>query len=72
MHYFWHEMFKIVSVSGVPPQTQLGSLRRSPRPPSRDGLLAFGNRNFVPSALAIYTSPQLTVYLPPMDSNLIP
>src|SRR6218665_2613591 len=28
-----------------------GSLRRSPRPPSREGLLAFGNRSFTPSAL---------------------
>jgi len=49
-----------------------GSLRRSLRPPSRDGLLAFGNRSFVPLAFAIYTSPLLTVYFPPMDSNLTP
>src|SRR6218665_3758445 len=28
-------------------------LRRSPRPPSREGLLAFGNCSFAPSALAI-------------------
>src|SRR6218665_1765427 len=46
-------MFKIASVSGAPPKTPLGSLRRSPRPPSRKGLLAFGNRSFAPSALAI-------------------
>src|SRR6218665_641500 len=37
-------MFKIASVSGAPPQTPLGSLRRSLRPPSREGLLSFGTR----------------------------
>jgi len=31
-------MLKIASVSGAPPQTPLGSLRRSPRPPSRKEL----------------------------------
>jgi len=35
MYSIWHEMFKMVSVSGVPPQTPLGSLRRFLRPPSR-------------------------------------
>ena len=34
-------------------------LRRSPRPPSRKGLLAFGNRSFAPSARAI-SSPART------------
>src|SRR6218665_569627 len=34
-------MLKIALVSGAPPQTPLGSLRRSPKPPSRKGLLAF-------------------------------
>src|SRR6218665_1300360 len=45
------EMFKIALASGAPPHTPLGSLRRSPKPPSREGLLAFGNRSFAPSAL---------------------
>src|SRR6218665_3612668 len=50
---FWHEMFKIASVSGAEPQTPLGELTTLPRPPSRNGLLAFGNRSFAPSALAL-------------------
>src|SRR6218665_3291854 len=41
---FWHEMFKIASVSGAPPQTPLGSLRRSPDP--------LVGRGFLPSAIA--------------------
>src|SRR6218665_3820303 len=44
-------MFKITSAFRAPPQTPLGSLPRSPRPPSREGLLAFGNRSFGLSAL---------------------
>src|SRR6218665_1848821 len=28
---FWHEMFKIASVSGAPPRPRSGSLRRSPK-----------------------------------------
>src|SRR6218665_214838 len=51
-------MFKITSVSGAPPRTPLGSLRRSPRPHSREGLLAFGNRSFAPSALNPPLAPQ--------------
>src|SRR6218665_3616139 len=47
-------MFKMASVSGAPPQTPLGSLQRSLRPPSRKELLAFGNRTFASSALAIF------------------
>ena len=43
---FGYEMFKIAS----------------PRPPSRKGLLAFGNRSFAPSALAI-SSPDRTYSL---------
>ena len=59
----------IVSVYGAPHQTPLGELNydapQSPDPrPSREGLLAFGNRNFAPSALTISTSPLLMVYLP--------
>src|SRR6218665_684225 len=50
---FWLEMFKITSVSGALPQTPLGELTTLPRPPSREGLLAFGNRSFAPSALAL-------------------
>jgi len=30
------------------------NVRRSPRPPSREGLLAFGNRSFAPSGLALF------------------
>src|SRR6218665_2228454 len=33
------------------PRPRWESLRRSTRPPSREGLLAFGNRSFAPSAL---------------------
>src|SRR6218665_1247279 len=36
---------------GLRPRPRWGSLRRSPRSPSREGLLAFGNRSFAPSAL---------------------
>ena len=53
----WHEMFKIASISGAPLQTPLRSLRRSLKLSSRKGLLAFGNRNFTPSALAISRRP---------------
>src|SRR6218665_365642 len=38
---------------GLRPRPRWGSLRRSPTPPSREGLLAFGNRSFAPSALAL-------------------
>src|SRR6218665_2015402 len=51
MCFIWLEMLKIAPVSGAPPQTPLGTT--IPRPPSREGLLAFGNRSFAPSALAI-------------------
>jgi len=44
MHSIWHEMFKIGSASGSPLQTPLGQLTAFPRQPSREGLLAFGNR----------------------------
>ena len=50
---FGLEMFKITSVSGAPPQTPLGCLRRS----QREGLLAFGNRSFAPSALNPHLAP---------------
>src|SRR6218665_1694930 len=30
---FWHEMFKIVSLSGAPPQTSLGELTTLPHTP---------------------------------------
>src|SRR6218665_4213947 len=46
-------MFKIASASGAPPQTPLRERTTLPRPLSRQGLLAFGNRSFTPSALAI-------------------
>src|SRR6218665_1260990 len=44
MYFFWHEMFKILKVSGALPQTPRGSLRRSP------DLLAA--RGFLPSSIA--------------------
>ena len=50
---FWHEMFKIASVSWVHLRPLWGSLRYSARPPCREGLLAFGNCSFAPSELAI-------------------
>jgi len=47
----WHKLLKIASASGAPPQSPLGELTTLPRPPSREGLLDFGNRSFAPSAL---------------------
>jgi len=44
---------KLRRLLGLRPRPRWGSLRRSPIPPSRYGLLAFGNRSFAPSALAI-------------------
>src|SRR6218665_3404583 len=38
---------------GLHLRSHLGSVRRSPRPSSHWGLLAYGNRSFAPSALAI-------------------
>jgi len=43
-------MLKIASVYGAQGPR---SLQRSPRSPSHEGLHAFGNRSFAPSALAI-------------------
>ena len=50
---FWHNMLKIATASGAPPQTPLGGLTTLLRPSSHEGLLAFGNRSFTPSALAL-------------------
>src|SRR6218665_3838923 len=47
---------------GLRPRPCWGSLRRSPRPPSRQGLLAFGNYSFAPSALAL--SPIFSISAP--------
>jgi len=57
-------MLKIALASGAPPQTPLGSLRRSPRPPNRYGLLAFGNRRFadVPVLFALGRDPWVECY----------
>src|SRR6218665_4189947 len=49
---------------GRSPRPRRGSLRRSPRPPSRKGLLAFGNRRFPPSALAISPTPMCSLVYP--------
>jgi len=57
-------VFKIASVSGDLPQTPLGSLRRFPRPPNREGFLAFGNRSFAPSALNPYLALQTKIPTP--------
>src|SRR6218665_180365 len=51
-------MFKSTSVSGAPPQTPLGELTTFPRPSSRERLLAFSNRSFVPSAFNPPLAPQ--------------
>jgi len=37
MHSIWHEMFKIASVSGAPPQTPLGELTTLPQTPKSWG-----------------------------------
>ena len=68
---FWHEIFKIVLVSRAPPQTPLGELTTLPRPPSREGLLAFGNLSFAPSALSPFLAPQtkIPVLLAPQIQN---
>src|SRR6218665_2707741 len=47
---------------GLFPRPCWGTLRRSPRPPSHKGLLAFGNRRFAPLALAIFP-PARTYFL---------
>jgi len=44
-------MFKIASVSGAPPPDPARELNDAPQTSSREGLLAFGNRSFVPSVL---------------------
>src|SRR6218665_1433496 len=46
-----------VGFLGLRPRHRWGSLRRSPKPPSRYGLLAFGSRSFAPSALTISLTP---------------
>src|SRR6218665_167977 len=59
---------------GRSPRPRRGSLRRSPRPPSRKGLLAFGNRRFPPSALAISPTPMCSLVYPAfyIVTSLIP
>src|SRR5688572_32741961 len=69
MYSIWHQMLKIASASGVP-RPRWGSLRRSPIPPSRYGLLAFGNRSFAPSALAIPPPPPPPPSAPPPPPSL--
>src|SRR6218665_3859906 len=51
--HFRFKCSKLHRFLGLRPRPRWGSLRRSPRPPSREGLLAFGNRSFAPSALAL-------------------
>src|SRR6218665_3129540 len=64
-------MFKIAWVSAAPPQTPLGSLRRSLRPPSCEGLLDFGNRWFAPSALNPPLAPKHKILKPPLRYVLL-
>src|SRR6218665_713336 len=45
-------MLKIASASGAPSQTPLEEHTTLPQTPSREGLLAFGNCSFEPSALS--------------------
>jgi len=42
------------------PQTPLGELTTLSQTPSREGLLAFGNRSFTPSALSPFLAPPNT------------
>src|SRR6218665_310761 len=55
MYSIWHNIFK---------KLRLFLWRRSPKPPSRKGLLAFGNRSFAPSSLAISRTRRLYSRLP--------
>src|SRR6218665_3445127 len=45
----WHEMFEIASVSGAPPPTPLGSLRRSPDSLVGSGFFAFNMSHYLKS-----------------------
>jgi len=61
MYSIWHEILKkLRRFLGLCPRPRWESSRRSPKPPSRKGLLALGNRNFASSALAI--SPTRRLY----------
>ena len=57
---------------GLRPRPRWRSLRPFPRPPSREGLLAFVNRSFAPSELAIW--PTRTFWKAPqlLDLNFFP
>src|SRR6218665_3789445 len=48
--YFGLKCSKSSRFLGLRPRPRCGSLRHSPIPPSRERLLAFGNRSFAPSA----------------------
>src|SRR6218665_4138480 len=61
--HFGMKCSKSLRFLGLRPRPRWGSLRRSPRPPCRNGLLAFGNRSFAPSALAL--SPTFAISAPP-------
>src|SRR6218665_1190803 len=54
------------------PRPRWGNLRRSHRPPSREGLLAFGNRSFAPSALALSPILSIGLSVSPNFSNICP
>ena len=53
-------MFKIASVFGATPDPA-EELTTLPRPTSREGLLAFGNRSFAPSSLSPFLAPQTKI-----------
>src|SRR6218665_3180144 len=55
---------------GLRPRLRWGSLQRSPRPPSCEGLLAFGNRSFAPSALRPLLAPKHKILEPPLNKQL--
>src|SRR6218665_1247897 len=55
---------KLLWFLGLCPRPRWGSLRRSPRPPSPEGLLAFGNRSFAPSALNPSLAPPTKIPAP--------
>ena len=60
-------MFKIASVSEIPPQTPSGELTTLPQTPySREGLLAFGNRNFAAPNKNTRPAPKHKILEPPL------
>src|ERR1700733_7816490 len=63
-------MLQNALAAGAPSQTPLGSLRRSPRPPNRKGLRAFGARNSPPKANSPPKNSSLDPPLPPGGKDI--